>query len=242
MSKTQTFKIRETEFNIEETAVPLLESYLDSVRQHFIESKDGVEIIGDIETRIAEKASKLIKDSKETLTKTQIEDILKEIGSVKDMDSDGIIGEATQKATFSTAAARTGRKIAAFAVRSLGILLILGSLSGILMLCIWLFSSLVNPGFAVAVVPFSRIDLRQLSDYNLLAVLFFLGTLAAALIVMELGIVLTLMKNVIKVIPTVVLIAIVILTTASIFAVSIHDYNTDNIAARNTRQLVNIKL
>lgn len=54
MKKTFTINIRGSIFHIDEDAYEVLQKYMNSIKNHFIDSDDGQEIIADIEFRLAE--------------------------------------------------------------------------------------------------------------------------------------------------------------------------------------------
>lgn len=96
MQKAVKIKIRDVSLNVEETAVLILENYLNSVRNHFMAHTDGEEIIADIESSLAESAYEMVGKKDDILSKSQVEALIEAMGSVKDMD-----GEATEKRTWS---------------------------------------------------------------------------------------------------------------------------------------------
>lgn len=91
MKKTITINLAGVVFHIEEDAYEILQKYLGSVKQYFLNIQGGAEIQDDIEARIAELFSDLISESKQAISIEDVEAIVKQLGSVEDMmDEDDI--------------------------------------------------------------------------------------------------------------------------------------------------------
>ena len=102
MKKTVSINIGGVVFHVEEDAYENLRKYLAEINQYFSKYDDSKEIISDIESRIAEVFLKKIKGKKQSINHADVEEILKNMGSVKDfamVESDEIeepvIGEST---------------------------------------------------------------------------------------------------------------------------------------------------
>lgn len=97
MQKTISIALQGTAFMLEEPAYNALNTYLESLKVHFTSYEEQVDIIADIEGRIAEHLSeKLEKGSVGTLA--DIDALIAEMGSVDDLSSfDG--AEASSSAT-----------------------------------------------------------------------------------------------------------------------------------------------
>ena len=84
MKKTITINISGIVFHIEEDGYEALKIYLDSVKKHFGGFQDSSEIITDIESRIAEIFTTKISDTKQALTKDDIDQLIRTMGQPAD--------------------------------------------------------------------------------------------------------------------------------------------------------------
>ncbi|MFT6245120.1 MAG: phage shock protein PspC (stress-responsive transcriptional regulator) [Salibacteraceae bacterium] len=90
MKKTVSVNIKGTNFLIEEDAYELLQDYLDRLTQALKNDEGNVEIIEDVELRIAEICSSVLSDSKTVIELKDIQDILSALGDPADfVDGDG---------------------------------------------------------------------------------------------------------------------------------------------------------
>lgn len=88
MKKTFSITIAGVVFHIEEDGYERLRGYLASVQQYFSAYEGSAEIIADIEGRIAEKFSdKLQKESKQSLSATDVDDLIRSMGTVADFEA-----------------------------------------------------------------------------------------------------------------------------------------------------------
>lgn len=88
MKKTFSITISGVVFHIEEDGYERLRSYLASVQQYFSAYEGSGEIIADIEGRIAEKfAEKLQKEAKQSLSSTDVDDLIRSMGTVADFEA-----------------------------------------------------------------------------------------------------------------------------------------------------------
>lgn len=71
-------------FHVEEDGYELLRNYLDSITRYFSNYEDSKEITDDIESRIAEIFLKKISNSKQVITKEDVETVVATMGSVED--------------------------------------------------------------------------------------------------------------------------------------------------------------
>ena len=85
MKKTITINLAGLVFHIEEDAYEILQKYLGSVKKYFLNVEGGLEIQGDIESRIAELFSEQLTDFKQAITIEDVEAIIKQLGNVEDM-------------------------------------------------------------------------------------------------------------------------------------------------------------
>ena len=85
MKKTITINLAGLVFHIEEDAYEALQKYLVSVKNYFLNVEGGIEIQGDIESRIAELFSLQLTDFKQAVTIEDVASIIKQLGNVEDM-------------------------------------------------------------------------------------------------------------------------------------------------------------
>lgn len=86
MKKTISITLNGLVFNIVEDAYTKLHSYLDALKNHFGSTEYGKEVINDIESRFAEQFNSSLKIRKvEAITGEQLDEILKNMGSVDDL-------------------------------------------------------------------------------------------------------------------------------------------------------------
>lgn len=88
MNKTVTVTLNGVIFHIEEEAYVQLNDYLKSVEEYFQHSGDGAEIVQDMETSIADKFSEKMNGTKKVITKKDVEELIKIMGTINDFKSD----------------------------------------------------------------------------------------------------------------------------------------------------------
>lgn len=86
MNKTISITIARLIFHVEEPAYGRIDSYLSSVKRHFSAYEDSEEIIRDIETRIAEEFLKRTDQGKKVITSSDVDEVIKQIGTVEDFE------------------------------------------------------------------------------------------------------------------------------------------------------------
>lgn len=101
MKKTITINLAGVVFHIEEDAFEILQNYLDSIRNYFSKFKGGAEIQGDIEARIAEIFQNAISETKQAITQSDVESLIRQMGQVEEMTSDLELEEETAESTQS---------------------------------------------------------------------------------------------------------------------------------------------
>ena len=85
-------------FNLDDDAYQELKEYLDSISRRFRDSDEGVEIIGDIESRIAELFQEKISDKKQVITIDDVKDIIGRMGQPEDiLDEEETSGSGSGK-------------------------------------------------------------------------------------------------------------------------------------------------
>ena len=88
MEKTIIINIGNTIIHIEESAYELLKAYLNEVKQHFANHADDLEIVTDIENRIAELLTEQLEEQKkQVVDAANVNSVIAQMGSVKDFDS-----------------------------------------------------------------------------------------------------------------------------------------------------------
>lgn len=91
MNKTIIINISGAIFHIEEDAYEVLKSYMTEVKRHFGLSADSFEIVTDIENRIAELFSEILKrDLKQVITLPDVEAIITQMGRPADFEQPDI--------------------------------------------------------------------------------------------------------------------------------------------------------
>lgn len=85
MKKTSQLSIGGSLFNIEQDAFERLESYTNSIREHFMDNPEKEEILRDIEGRIAENFSEV---KSQIITLKEVESIIETIGTVEQFDGE----------------------------------------------------------------------------------------------------------------------------------------------------------
>ena len=88
MNKTVTFNLNGLVFTIEEDGYALLKQYLDTVKAYFGRQADGLEIVSEIEARIAEKF-RLALDAagRQVLYAADVNQLITEMGTVDDFEA-----------------------------------------------------------------------------------------------------------------------------------------------------------
>lgn len=88
MEKTIIINIGNTIIHIEESAYELLKAYLNEVKQHFANHADDLEIVTDIENRIAELLTEqLAEQKKQVVDSANVNSVIAQMGKVKDFDT-----------------------------------------------------------------------------------------------------------------------------------------------------------
>lgn len=85
MNKTIIINISGIIFHIEEDAYELLKVYMNELKKHFNSSEDSFEIITDIENRIAEMFSDILKkENKQVIVTTDVNGVISQMGRASD--------------------------------------------------------------------------------------------------------------------------------------------------------------
>lgn len=86
MNKTFSITLGGTIFHIDEDAYGRLDAYLVSIKKHFAAYPDHDELIADIESRMAEKFGARLTPGKQTISATDVEQIMREMGQPEEFD------------------------------------------------------------------------------------------------------------------------------------------------------------
>lgn len=87
MKKNISINISGIIFHIEEDAYERLRDYLGSINQYFSSFDDSLEIIADIESRIAEIFLAKLNENKQVINKEDVEELITTMGSIKDFQA-----------------------------------------------------------------------------------------------------------------------------------------------------------
>ena len=87
MKKNISINISGIIFHIEEDGYNQLKEYLESINRYFSTFEDSLEIIADIETRIAEIFLSKLKDGKQVIAAEDVEALIATMGSIKDFQA-----------------------------------------------------------------------------------------------------------------------------------------------------------
>jgi len=87
MKKNISINISGIIFHIEEDAYEKLRDYLDSINKYFSSFDDSMEIIADIESRIAEIFLAKLNENKQVINQEDIEELITTMGSIKDFQA-----------------------------------------------------------------------------------------------------------------------------------------------------------
>ena len=89
MKKTFTINISDKLYYIEEDAFDKLQNYLQRLNLYFVSQPRGMEILQDIEARIAELFENKISDKQEAVTNESVDEVMARMGNPEDfMDSE----------------------------------------------------------------------------------------------------------------------------------------------------------
>ncbi len=94
MNKTVTVNLSGIVFTLDENAYESLNKYLDAIKSHFKATENGSEIVADIESSIAEKLGEKINKNKQVVTKGDIDELIKIMGTVDDIIREDTRSEA----------------------------------------------------------------------------------------------------------------------------------------------------
>ena len=98
MNKTVTVNIGGIVFHIDENAYERFKAYLESIRLHFTTAEGRDEIMSDIESRIAEMFQERVKDSKQVITLSDVEEVTSLMGRPEQFND----SETTREETVET--------------------------------------------------------------------------------------------------------------------------------------------
>ena len=88
MEKTIIINIGNTIIHIEESAYELLKAYLNEVKGYFANHADDLEIVTDIENRIAELLTEQLEEQKkQVVDAANVNSVIAQMGRVQDFDT-----------------------------------------------------------------------------------------------------------------------------------------------------------
>jgi phage shock protein PspC (stress-responsive transcriptional regulator) len=88
MKKTLNINIGNSIIHIEEDAYEILTAYLNEVKFHFSRSADNLEIVTDIENRIAELFTEILREQqKQVLSASDVNEVIRQMGTVRDFET-----------------------------------------------------------------------------------------------------------------------------------------------------------
>ena len=99
MKKTVTINLAGLIFNIDEDAYAHLKNYLDTIRSYFSESEGRDEIMTDIEARIAEMLQDKLKNGRQVVILSDVQEVIEAMGQPEDYLSEEFEGDNKETAT-----------------------------------------------------------------------------------------------------------------------------------------------
>lgn len=97
MKKSINITLNSQAFILEEDGYEKLNRYLESIKRHYRDPEEEKEILADIEASIAEKFSEKISASKQVISSADVEEVIKVMGSVKEITEEGKEEEEHEK-------------------------------------------------------------------------------------------------------------------------------------------------
>lgn len=102
MKKNISINISGIIFHVEEDGYELLKNYLESISRYFSTYEDSKEITDDIESRIAEIFLAKLSNSKQVITREDVEGVIKTMGNVEDFAAAEGMEEETGYRTYTS--------------------------------------------------------------------------------------------------------------------------------------------
>ncbi|MFP4094175.1 MAG: PspC domain-containing protein [Cyclobacteriaceae bacterium] len=102
MKKNISINISGIIFHVEEDGYDLLKHYLESISRYFSSYEDSKEITDDIESRIAEIFLSKLSNSKQVITREDVEGVIKTMGSVEDFAAAEVLDEESAYRSYDT--------------------------------------------------------------------------------------------------------------------------------------------
>ena len=104
MNKTVNINLAGLFFHIDENAYAKLQRYLDAIKRSFTDAQGREEIIQDIEARIAELFSERVKNERQVIGISEVEEVINIMGQPEDyrIDEELFEDEPAQKTYSST--------------------------------------------------------------------------------------------------------------------------------------------
>ncbi|MBE6275396.1 MAG: PspC domain-containing protein [Bacteroides sp.] len=88
MKKTFNINLGGIVFHIDEDAYELLDKYLSNLRIHFSKEEGAEEIVHDMELRISELFTERLHDTKQVITKEDVEEVITQMGKPEEFSDD----------------------------------------------------------------------------------------------------------------------------------------------------------
>ncbi|MGI4805203.1 MAG: PspC domain-containing protein [Janthinobacterium lividum] len=102
MNKTIIININGIIFHIEEDAYDILKSYMTGIKRHFADSSDSHEITTDIENRLAEMFSEMLKnEGKQVIFTSDVTAVIAQMGTLEDFSTETTNNDTSFTTTFS---------------------------------------------------------------------------------------------------------------------------------------------
>ncbi len=102
MNKTIVININGSIFHIEEDAYEILKNYMNDIKRYFANYQDNLEIVSDIENRIAEMLSGILKtENKDAINTADVQIVTAQMGYTKDFVEEETAFDVEDKAEFA---------------------------------------------------------------------------------------------------------------------------------------------
>ncbi len=107
MNKTVNINLAGIIFHVDEDAYQRLSNYLSAIKQKFAGEEGGDEIISDVEARMAELFQSRMSDSKQVITKIDVDEVISVLGEPEDYEE--IDDEPKKEESYSSASKESGQ-------------------------------------------------------------------------------------------------------------------------------------
>ena len=107
MNKTVNINLAGIIFHVDEDAYQRLSNYLSAIKQKFAGEEGGDEIISDVEARMAELFQSRMSDSKQVITKIDVDEVISVLGEPEDYEE--IDDEPKKEESYSSTSKESGQ-------------------------------------------------------------------------------------------------------------------------------------